>query len=368
MTGTVFSSSNWSGYDEQSFTNPSSALTDFRGCIDISTLSSSWKAAIQSDGADIRVTKGDNTELAIDLSGFAYNAGAPTGYIFFKYSGTLATSGTQNVRVWAGYSGTATAYGTAETYGRDNVWSATLRAFHLESNTTITDSAGNADGTPIASPASATGQLGSAVSCARSTNKYVDCGTSPLANATSFRFSCWFKFTGTNDAAEDTILSDWVSSGNNTTCLLRYDSLNNQIDFYLNDGTAGDGDSYNVSIEDSAFHKLMWEWDGSNKKFFLDGSQVSTDAAYSPSNLSSTITNNLYLGNTPHVTTDSCRGDIDEAILETGIGSARGTAWEALEYSMQSDQATFWGTWAWTSTGGASFQPAWAKNANQLVA
>jgi hypothetical protein len=126
MPGTAFNAANWGGYAEaqvQSDYRPASTVTGFSFIIDLSDLPASFGSAVQSDGADIRVTDGTN-ELPYDLIDWNYNSGSPTGLLRVKADS--ATTGT-TVRVYADYTlGTAVAYDANDIsgFGSDNAYDA----------------------------------------------------------------------------------------------------------------------------------------------------------------------------------------------------------------------------------------------------
>src|SRR6056297_96504 len=92
-------------YATATVTNPSSALTDFTLIIDLSTLPQDWWDAVtSSDGTKGRASKGDGTtELACDWIDF--DDTAETGLLRVLWSGTLASTGTQEVRIYPPLSG-----------------------------------------------------------------------------------------------------------------------------------------------------------------------------------------------------------------------------------------------------------------------
>lgn len=94
----------WAGWDTVTLPNPTSAVTDFPYAIQLGSMSATWWANVASDGRDIRVTKGDGTtELPFVVRNFA--AGSPgSGVLHFEYTGTKASSGTEQVYIFAGCS------------------------------------------------------------------------------------------------------------------------------------------------------------------------------------------------------------------------------------------------------------------------
>ena len=350
MPGTAFNSANWSGYDSESWTNPASALTDFTGLINIATLSSSWKAAIQSDGADIRVTKDDNTELPLDLIDFAYNAGAPTGWIRFKWTGTLATSGTQTVRVWAGYTiGTAVAYDATETYGKNNAYDANWLGYwpmHEDpsgSAPQIKDRTSNARN--LTSNGSMTsgdvvaGKVGNALDFDGTDDANADylSGTAPSLG-TTFTLMAWAKpVTGINQGAINAV----VTTGNNwqNGATLGYGLTTNRFDFYpiASYNALGVGGGTNSTVD--AWYHAAGVLNGTAAEIFRNGASDGT------ATVSGTPTHG-FMRVGASATAYSFRGQIDDVQVHNTV---RAAGWIAEEYSQSNDNAAFWGTWAWTA-------------------
>src|SRR6056297_1214654 len=102
-------------------TNPTSALTDFTLIVDLSTMPASWWSAVStSDGTRGRVYKGDGTtRLACDWIDF--DDTAETGLLRVLWSGTLASTGTQELWIEPPVSGND-AVAADNTYGSDNAY------------------------------------------------------------------------------------------------------------------------------------------------------------------------------------------------------------------------------------------------------
>jgi hypothetical protein len=352
LGGTIFNTADWDGYDEATWTNPTSSLTNFSGLIDISTLSASWKAAIQSDGEDIRITKGDNTELAYDLIDFVYNAGSPTGWIRFLWTGSLASSGTQTVRVWAGYNGggSARGYNNNETYGQFNAYDAnwlgywpmfedpsgsapqvmdrTSNARNLSSNGSMTS------GDLVA------GKVGNALDFDGSDDAFSDflSGTAP-ALGTSFTMMAWARpITGINAG-----INAIITTGNNweNGATLGYAPSN--FDFYpiASYNSAGIVGATN-SVVDSWYH-TVGVLTGGNATIYRNGASDGTNAT------AGTPTHGFFrIGLSASVY--GFKGQIDDVQIHN---TNRSSDWIAEEYAQSNNQSTFWGTWSWSASGGS---------------
>lgn len=343
MPGTSFSAANWSGYDEQSLSNPSSALTDFTLEIDVANLSASWKAAVQSDGGDIRLTKGDNTELPFDLVNWAYNAGAPTGTIYVKYSSTMATSGTQTVRVWAGYTpGTATAYSTGETFGQYNAYDSYTSIFApYKKSQSASDRTGNNGATTVGVSLGSEGYNFDATD-------YINHGSNAVLDNV---------FTSAGGTVKVVFDADSTGGGGFGRV---FDKSGGWLSFLENIA------SQNTLVFQKVFSTTTGRWeiditlnteqtvaiayaDGStsnNPTIYLNGSSASVFERTSPAgSASSGASASLLVGNR----TDFARAfDGDIKLVKISKGTIRSAAWEAQEYALE-NQASFWGTWAWTA-------------------
>ena len=348
MAGTTFSPANWDGYDEQSVTNPSAALTDFTVLIDVSTLSATFKSTVQSDGADIRVAKGDNTELPYDLIGWAYNAGAPTGIIRAKYSGTMASSGTQNVRVFAGYTpGTAVAYSASETFGSDNAYDSNWYLYLPDGGFGAlgdrTSNGNTATGAGGISGGDSTGLLGIAATNYDGVSGSYDLGVDDtLDSLAGFSVSMFADMDGTSGASG--LFSDWASSGDGH---LLFRLNGSTLQCYINNTTQTGPATQTGPSSSAGFQQFAADYDGSNLIASVDGSDgsgVSTSGT-----LTTTNTNVLKIGRSPHTSADASDMQACEIQFHT---ISRAAAWRAHEYLQVTNQASFFGTWAWTAAAG----------------
>ncbi|USN88639.1 MAG: DUF2341 domain-containing protein [Candidatus Nomurabacteria bacterium] len=106
-----------------------SNLTDFPVYVDLAMFGPDFFAAVQNDGADIRVTTGDGvTELPIEL--VAIDTGAKTGELYFKTD--LYRNAANDFYVYY-QNEDAIAYARTNTYGSNNVWTnGYLAVYHLE--------------------------------------------------------------------------------------------------------------------------------------------------------------------------------------------------------------------------------------------
>lgn len=349
MAGTAFSAANWSGYDEATVTNPASALTDFSLLIDISTLSSDWKAAVQSDGADIRCTFGDDTtELPFDLIDWSYGGGSPTGLIRVKTS--LANSGTQKVRVWAGYSGTATAYGATETYGSDNAYDSNWVGYWPGGGGTDRTSNGN-DGSASGGVTigGGTGQVGSSTVYDGTDDKDV-LDPSLLPTGTSARTTMgWHKTSATS--SEEPALSYGGTNGGNAGGAWDHNINSGVLQLRVYSGTS----AWGSGLADGSWHHTAITLPSSgttgDTTGYIDGSSSGAGSGTRAVNTDTTAAEFAH-----DINTASGFGYGSIELDDWQVHSvARSSDWIAEEYAQSNSQSTFWGTWAWTATGGGGY-------------
>ena len=343
MAGTAFNSANWDGYDEQSVTNPGSALTDFTLLIDISTLSADWKAAVQSDGGDIRCTKGDDTEIPLDVINWAYNAGAPTGWIRTSWDGTLASAGTQKVRVWAGH-GTAVAYDANETYGQYNAYPSTWEAYYplhdlndrTSNQNTLTNDGATAD---------AVGQVGDCYEFDDADHEYLyDSDCDGLPSAAPMSILAWVRL---DDLSVRQRLVDVCAS---TASMYGWDLWFLETTNVAYFTTYNDGGGTASAVTTSALSINTWhhiaaiETASDARAILLDAGNKGTDTT----DITAASPDAIVIGHKPGGGNDTS-GRIDDVQVHS---AALSDDWIAEEYAQSNDQPAFWGVWAWTAASG----------------
>jgi hypothetical protein len=342
MAGTAFNSANWSGYDSETVSNPSAALTDFSLLIDVANFSADWKSNVQSDGADIRITKGDGTtELAYDLIDWVYNAGSPTGFIRVLWDGTLASSGTQTVRVWVGYSGTATAYSANETYGSDNAYASSAWGYWPLSSDVNDRTSNGRDMTKSDAGQSIGGQSGKV----GASTLFDDSGTADYlhTNATThawdiaFSSMGWFKV---DDTTQDHGYFG-VDSGGTSALQCWYDDYasGDRVGVYTTEGGIGYG---STNPGTNWTHIAMTSNGANDVDLYVNGSR---EAGFENSFVATAM--NFTVGRC--ATSKYLSGYAQHIMHDLAQRSAE---WVDEEYDQGNDNATFWGTWTWTSTGG----------------
>ena len=133
-------------YATATLVNPTAALTDFSLMVDLSRMPDAWKASVNAtDGTRGRVAKDDGTEMAVDWIDFV--DGDNPGWLRAKWSGSLATSGLQTVRVYPPNTANA-AVALGGTFGQYAAYEAnTLGYWPLTSS--INDRTGNGNTTTV---------------------------------------------------------------------------------------------------------------------------------------------------------------------------------------------------------------------------
>ena len=321
-----------STYDTATLVNPSSSLTDFTLIVDLSRMSAAWWSAVDtSDGTKGRAAKDSGpTELACDWIDF--DSVNETGLLRVKWSGTLASSGTQTLRIYPPQAANASVAANA-TYGSDNAYDSDWAAYwplHDANDRTANNIDLTAQGSITVG--GATGKLGAAT-----------------------------EFDGSNDRLDYTsgnpidghpaMLSAWFNQ----------DTTNGRGLIYT-DGTALNGTPYRRLL--SGTFPQAQEWNGTTSAlgrtllvscttgtwYMASGQFVSASERYG-------WTNKTKGSNTTTVDSTGCDrvavgGAIWGGSFFDGImqhvqmhTASRPDDWIEYEYDQVNDQATFWGTW-----------------------
>lgn len=322
-------------YDAATLLNPGSALTDFSLMVDLSRLSAAWWAAVDStDGRRGRASKDDGTELAVDWIDF--NSVSQTGWARVKWSGSLATSGSQAVRLYPPQAANDVAL-RSSTYGAYNAYdSGWVGYWPLHDLQNRVGTTGHLAGTIGHTPSTVPGKLGDA-------KLFDDSGTQYLDNTTDGPFITGFPLTlmawsNSDDLSiQTTILCVGGASAENRYARLRY-NLGDTVP-QMNIGS---------SVEDvaGAATESVWQHHAARitatqLEGYLNGVGSGSPAAHSES--WSTISD-LVIGarRANGISAHYMSGIIDDAQLHA---VERSDAWIAHEYAQTNDQASFWGTW-----------------------
>ncbi len=318
-------------YDIATITNPSSALTDFTLIVDLSRMSTAWWTAVNtSDGTRGRAAKNDGTtELAADWIDF--NSTAETGFLRVKWTGTLASTGTQIIRIYPPNTAN-TAYGASEPYGQYNAYPATDKGIYPvtgDSGTTLTDRTSNGeDGTLNAGVSFLNDQLDFTTSSAT-----VDVMSGKLLDgAANFTLSFELNF---DNLTGDNMFCVFDVFGFNEPVVLWASGVDLLAIITTTGGTTG---IYRpaIAFTNNVDCRIDIVYDGSNINMYKDGAYVENTPL--TGTLVTTGSANYKLGRT----TGSIDGQMWDVKFKTTADSA---AFVALDYAQTNDNATFWGTW-----------------------
>ena len=350
MPGTTFASGNWSGYDEQSGTAPGATLTDFTLLIDISTLSATWKSNVQSDGADIRITKGDGTtELPFDLIDWTYNAGAPTGAIRCKWSSTMSAAPT--VRIWAGYTGgTAVAYEATETYGSDNAYASHWLAYWHDGGSTDR-TANGADLTQAGSTLAGTIKGFPATDYPGGATNYGHSSAVSLSGRSEASLLGWVSPDVT--VASMSSFGQWGSSSSSQIALVTI-QISNEVLCGIRSSGSAVYPSSTGTISDGSEAMIGMTHKTGEQRIYIDGAIDGT--ATMAGSLNTSATEQMTVGAQSHNTTPTGYFNGKISMVQAHSTSLT-TDWIAEEYAQVNSQSTFWGTWAWTAASGGTIIP-----------
>jgi hypothetical protein len=337
-------------YDIATATNPSSALTDFTFMIDLSRMSAAWWAGVNtSDGTRGRASKSDGTtELATDWIDF--NDSAETGWLRAKYTGILASSGTQEVRVYPPNT-VNSAYAVGDTYGQYNAYDSNKKLYMpLEE-----DPSGSApqmfDRTSNGNNGTTQGSMTSGDSVAAQvengldldgTDDYISVSSSASLDLTGgfYTLSMWV-----NLDASQTNWAGLLIKGVNEWGLQRNSGTTN-LDVRHSDSVAAQFSGAWGLISGVGQIKLDVTYDttANEVKLYLDGVLSDTQTATTDPSHS---TGALLLGASRDPI--EINGIIDEIHIESIDRSA---AFISEEFDQTNDNATFWGTWTNVPAGG----------------
>jgi hypothetical protein len=318
-----------STYDIATISNPSSALTDFTLIVDLSTMSSAWWSAVDtSDGTKGRASKGDGTtELACDWIDF--DDTAETGILRVKWSGTLASTGTQQVRIYPPQAANAS-YAATDTYGQYNAYDSSWEVYYPLVD--LNDRTSNQNTLTLSGDAylaSGTGFYGG--------DLVVD-GSGDYASGANI--------TATELTIITTHRSSWTYWGGLNGQFFRNINNNHLRLMQGSSTTTSDVPSIDV-IDDTHRQGSTAQWNylagvikDSTGFIYLNGSTLST-TYFDSTAITARTDIQVVLGRSKFAT-----GYATGIIGSTSLHSTdRSESWVSQEYSQTSDNATFWGTW-----------------------
>ena len=321
-----------STYDTATLVNPTSSLTDFTLIVDLSRMSAAWWAAVDtSDGTKGRAAKDSGpTELACDWIDF--DDANETGLLRVKWSGTLASSGTQTLRVYPPMAANASV-AASDTYGSDNAYDADWLGYwplHDANDRTANGNHLTANGGVTAG--GATGKIGRATDFDGSDDYF---SRTNLTVALGQSFSLWHEQWQAGSPFHNSVTANVTCVGLRTPAIGRWDCTweisNVGYPRYKTGGPTGDA------------HVFATASTGGVTTLHINGNIESTAASgFGQSGTSG----EMNIGSTSN---GKWLGWINEVQYHD---VERTSEWAAYEYDQTNDQATFWGTWTNTPVAG----------------
>ena len=335
-------------YDIATATNPSSALTDFTFIVDLSTMSAAWWAEVDtSDGTKGRASKSDGTtELACDWIDF--DSTAETGFLRVKWSGSLASTGTQVIRIYPPVAANVSV-AAADTYGSNNAYDAGWEGYYPvygDSSTTLSDRTSHGEDGTLTTGVSFSGDK---LVFASSNSGVKLMSSKPLDGGSAFTIIVTANATNV-DADRGLFYTDRHASGE--PLLLWLDNAGtDHVAAWITAGSSTGGLYAGAVVAAETEYDIALTWSQANdvSRMYIDGIQ---DTTGSFPNTSTTAA--LNASDSANYTIGSSLKKFLGTMCNIQVHSVeRSAAWVAEEYSQTSDNATFWGTWTWTAgTGG----------------
>lgn len=343
-------------HDLATIDNPSAALTDFTLIVDLSGMSADWWTANDSsDGTKGRAFKADGTtELACDWIDFD-NTGE-TGLLRVKWSGTFASSGTQQLWIEPPLAANDSVAANG-TYGSDNAYVATDEGHYPivgDSGSPVTDRTSNGE-TITWSDAQITVAADKLdFDSGSGGHPGADLMSSlPLDSVAGFTIAGLFTV---DDVTADRGVFYTRSHANEVSDVVVFWMDNASPDHW---GAIVQcvGDDSGVVYSDatpsaSTVYHLVLTYGGSNLRLYIDGVEDTAGGfpATLTGNLLTTVDGNYRWGNP-----DGGAKDFDGQMQHMWVKSAGvSAAWAASENAQLTDNANFYTTWTWVPAGGAS--------------
>jgi hypothetical protein len=326
------------GYATAAPDNPASALTDFSLWIDLSQMPVDWWTAVDtSDGTKGRAAvDSSGTELAVDWINF--NDSTETGWLRVLWAGSLATSGTQTIRIYPPVAANASV-AASDTYGRNNAYNSGWHGYW-----------------PVFSDANDR--------TANARNMTAEGGVT-IGGSSAGPFGVATTFDGTDDYLWTTSLHPggstpytvmgWGQAGTvHIGGMIGQSNASDQATFYFRPRNSASGSRFTdigykeINLtDDTSWHLYSMRWDGSDILGKTDtGSNVTLAA--SSSSLHVATGGRLAIGRISPFT-QYWLGDIAGAQVHQ---VARSDAWMDTEHAQTVDNSTFWTTWSWNAGGG----------------
>jgi len=249
---------------------------------------------------------------------------------------------TSTTSMYVDYDGVRADYAAGDTYGRNAVWSGYRQVMHLQANSN--DSTGNGlNGTDTNVSYGTGGKIASRADIVPTTNSRINISGLNLPTSTnpkSFTFWCnldvlkrqWFVAGGTESANQAFGLFMNGTSGS--------DNL-----VFFGNGGGNDIDYGTGQLSTATWTKISITYDGTNVRYYKNGSLVNTTAR--TLNTTNTSSGTLVGNRKTDESNSRYDGKMDEVRFMNGTWS---NDWETTEYNNQNDEADFWGTWSNVAT------------------
>jgi hypothetical protein len=313
-------------YATATLVNPTAALTDFTLLVDLSRMPLEWWAAVDTtDGTRGRAAKGDGTELAVDWIDF--DSVNETGWARVKWSGTLATTGSQVLRVYPPKAANA-AVAAGDTYGRHAAYDGSWVGYWPLSSDASDRTSNGYDLTPQngLSVGGASGKGPGATAFDEAASEYLSRAHLTELDAGFVTAMVWADFQPVSHIWNQA-LGQW--------------------DFRIQRrGASGvvrmiqPGESANATYAGGLKHYAGSFNNATDLKMYLNaadqGAPSVVPGAWTPG------TQDVWVGRAHNTVGNYFTGVIGEAQYHSVV---RPPAWVAQEFEQSDDQATFWGTW-----------------------
>jgi hypothetical protein len=341
------------GYDTITVTNPPGALTDFTHIIQLGDMSSEWWAAVDDDGSDIRVTKGDDTQVPCDVIRFV--DGSPgSGIIAVKWSSTLASSGTQQYKVSVG-TGDALPAVDSE-FGQYAAYNSGWRAFWPSGLGNDRTSFGN-HLTPVGSPTvgGTAGPIDGSIASDLVTSQY---GTSTVSVPNAAPWSFFGSGNSDTDTARKVVVAVGTSDASSESWYLSFNgsATGDPIELFVDDGASGtDFTRTSTGYTTGAYYRAAAVINSNTDRhaFVGGGSKGSDTSSLSPDGATTIV-----VGAEPDTFGQTWDGDLSLISIHT-VG--RSDDWVAYDANMLSaddpDQDSFYTYGGWTLTASGDTEP-----------
>jgi hypothetical protein len=326
---------------EATIANPSSSLTDPFFVIDGDNLPAAFWDNVQSDLGDVRLSDANGGMLPCYVHNYDYATQKAT--IIGKWFGTLATSGTQKVRVHCG-NASVTTDDVDSLFGQHNVWHQLLIGVYPDgggnnasrwannltmSNATAGDSTGPF-GTLKATNYNGTTALGSKASVSQ-----------PSAAPTSAAIVAWAKSDSTTASQVVGGITDTADTDRFFVGFFAGAVANDPLQSHIAGNGQGSAAASSATGYGLGWHHAAFRFPSTTSRFAMldgvagaEGTDLRTPDAI----------DRIAIGARVRTTTDAYFDGLLSMVqfYNSHCPSAAEIAWQ----SSQSDQATFWGTWA----------------------